>query len=92
MSYVIKGHQYTVHSQCSDITKSQIIMTSFPVHLWLGQVKEAGAPVLGKSKTRKSDKFYSDSEEEEEEEEEGSSSEDSSSSTEGKTWALACLV
>ncbi len=90
MPYVIKGHQHTVHSQCSDVTKSQIIMTSFPVHLWLGQVKEAGAPVLGKSKTRKSDeKFYSDSEEEEE----GSSSEDSSSSsTEGKTWALACLV
>lgn len=45
-------------------------------------VKEAGAPALGKSKTRKSDeKFYSDSEEEEEEEEEGSSSEDSSSSS-----------
>lgn len=44
-------------------------------------VKEAGAPALGKSKTRKSEKFYSDSEEEEEEEEEGSSSE--GSSTEG---------
>ncbi|KTG07145.1 hypothetical protein cypCar_00024438 [Cyprinus carpio] len=50
-------------------------------------VKEAGAPVFGKSKPGKSDeKFYSDSEEEEEEEEEGSSSEDSSSSSsEGKT-------
>uniref|UniRef100_A0A8C1DDW0 AP-3 complex subunit beta n=2 Tax=Cyprinus carpio TaxID=7962 RepID=A0A8C1DDW0_CYPCA len=45
-------------------------------------VKEAGAPVFGKSKPGKSDeKFYSDSEEEEEEEEEGSSSEDSSSSS-----------
>ncbi len=63
-------------------------MTSFPVNLWTGQVKEAGAPALGKSKTRKSEKFYSDSEEEEEEE--GSSSE--GSSTEGKTWALVCLV
>uniref|UniRef100_A0A673H2N8 AP-3 complex subunit beta n=1 Tax=Sinocyclocheilus rhinocerous TaxID=307959 RepID=A0A673H2N8_9TELE len=41
-------------------------------------VKEAGAPVLGKSKPGKSaEKFYSDSEEEEE----GSSSEDSSSSS-----------
>ncbi|XP_016308394.1 AP-3 complex subunit beta-1-like [Sinocyclocheilus anshuiensis] len=43
-------------------------------------VKEAGAPLLGKSKPGKSaEKFYSDSEEEEEEE--GSSSEDSSSSS-----------
>ncbi len=90
MPYVIKGHQHTVPSQCSDVTKSQIIMTSFPVNLWMGQVKEAGAPALGKSKTRKSEKFYSDSEEEEEEEEEGISSE--GSSTEGKTWALVCLV
>ncbi|XP_059381897.1 AP-3 complex subunit beta-1-like [Carassius carassius] len=49
-------------------------------------VKEAGAPVHGKSKPGKSkEKFYSDSEEEEEEEEEGSSSEDSSSSEESES-------
>uniref|UniRef100_A0A673H2W5 AP-3 complex subunit beta n=1 Tax=Sinocyclocheilus rhinocerous TaxID=307959 RepID=A0A673H2W5_9TELE len=45
-------------------------------------VKEAGAPVLGKSKPGKSaEKFYSDSEEEEE----GSSSEDSSSSSKSES-------
>lgn len=68
-------------------------MTSFPVLVCLGQVKETGAPAVGKSKKSKSEKkFYSDEEEEEEEEEEGSSSEDnsssSSSSSEGLTWVL----